>query len=199
MRWLKRISWVLMGTAILIVGYVGLLIGYQSYQQHRLTAAWDHDHPLIADAKPAAVSSIQALHPHLADGATLGRLSMSSVGFTAMVTEGSDSGFLSSGPGHDNRTAYPGERGTIVIGNHNGFSFSWNALKVGDPVVVEVAYGRYHYSITKRYIIDGGDTTAIARPRNGETLMLTTCWPLWAGSFAHQRLVFEAVPAGANG
>jgi LPXTG-site transpeptidase (sortase) family protein len=190
-----------MGSAILLVGYVGLLMGYESYEQHRLASAWDRDHPAATISDATIASSGIALfnrHPHLSDGETFGRLTLSSVGFNAMVTEGSDSGFLSSGPAHDDRTAYPGESSTILIGNHNGFSFSWNSLKVGDPVVVEMAYGRYHYTISKRYIVDGGDTTVVDRPRSGETLLLSTCWPLWAGSFAHQRLVFEAVPAGAG-
>lgn len=188
-----------MGLAIVIVGYVGVLIGYQSYQQHRLSSAWDRDHPTISDANLAA-SGIGLLnhHPHLGDGEAIARLKLPSVGFNAIVTEGSDSTWLSSGPGHDDRTAYPGEGGTVVIGNHNGFSFSWNDLKVGDSVVLEMSYGRFHYNISKRYIVDGGDTTVVDKPRAGETLLLTTCWPLWQGSFAHQRLVFEAVTAGTK-
>jgi sortase A len=194
-RWLRHLSWALMGLAVLVLGYAGLLIGYQSYEQHRLASAWAHDHPTasIFDAN-AVASGVANLHPHLAAGSSLAKLLIPSVGFEAIVTEGADSGFLSSGPGHDERTAYPGEGGVVVIGNHNGLSFSWNGIKAGDQVMVEMGYGRYRYTVTDRSIVEGDDTSVISRPRSGEALLLTTCWPLWKGSFAGQRLVIEAVP-----
>ena len=121
-----------------------------------------------------AVSSVVALHPHLADGEAVAKLNIPTVGFSAIVTEGADSGLLSSGPGHDHRTAYPGEGGVVVIGNHNGLSFSWNGINPGDPVVLEMTYGRYRYTVTKRYSVDGDDTTVISQPRSSETLLLTS-------------------------
>ena len=198
-RWLRRISWVLMGTAVLIVGYVGTLIGYQSVEQHRLSSAWDHDHPAVADATPFPAPgtggpAIQvAPHAHLADGEPVGRLSIQSVGFSAIVTEGADSGILSAGPGHDDRTGYPGEGRLIVIGNHNGFSFSWDGVHTGDVITVEMAYGRYRYKVVKRSIVDG-DEAVLSEAPPGEVLDVSTCWPLWQGAFARQRLVFTAVP-----
>jgi sortase A len=188
-----------MGAAVVLVGYVALLIGYQSYQQHRLTGAWNSDHPVgsIADAtfNPNGAQAL-GFRPHLADGEPVARLRIPSIGFDAIVTEGANGGLLTSGPGHDDRTGYPGENRVILIGNHNGFSLSWNDIKPGARVVVEMAYGRYSYSITRRLIVDGDDTTVLSQGRSTETLLLSTCWPLWQGAIARQRLVFEAVPAG---
>ena len=195
--WLRRASWVFMGTAVLLIGYVGLLIGYESYQQHRLSS-------LFAERVPAATvhdvkftsATLPIQRPHLADGEPIAKVELPKVHFDAIVTEGSDSGILSSGPGHDDHTGYPGEGRLIVIGNHNGFSGSWGDMQVGDPIVVTMSYGRFHYTVTKREIVPGDDTSVVAKHfSDGETLVLSTCWPLWQGAFARERLVFEATPA----
>jgi sortase A len=190
-----------MSVAVVLVGYVGLLIGYESFQQHRLSADWDRAHPAasVVDHGPALSVDLATQRPHLADGQPLARLRLSSVGFDAIVTEGSDSGVLSSGPGHEDHTAYPGEGGLVLFSNHNGFSLSWGDVKVGDGVVVEMSYGRYRYTITDRSIVSGGDSSILHRPHSGEVLYLSTCWPLWQGAFARDRLVFQAVPAPAQG
>jgi len=58
---------------------------------------------------------------------------------------------------------------------------------------VEMPYGRYHYKVVKRTIVDG-DEAVLSEAPPGEMLDVSTCWPLWQGSFARQRLVFSAVP-----
>jgi LPXTG-site transpeptidase (sortase) family protein len=185
-----------MGIAVLIVGYVGTLVGYESYEQHKLLSAWDSSHPSVNDAQPVSSDVFVTKHPHLADGESIFKLAVPAINFTAVVTEGADRGILSSGPGHDDHTDYPGEGGLILIGNHNGFSSSWNDVHAGDTVTLDTAYGRFFYKINQRYIRDGNDRSYIDHPKdgNGEVLELVTCWPLWQGAFAPQRLVFEAVP-----
>src|SRR5258708_3714960 len=129
-RWLRRTSWALMSVGVLLIAYVGVLVGYQSYQQHRLESAWNTAHPAgsVADAAPITASAgavaFTQLQPHLADGQSLARLRIPRIGFEAIVSEGSDTGILSAGPGHENHTGYPGEGRIILIGNHNGFSLS---------------------------------------------------------------------------
>lgn len=198
-RWLRRASWGFMGTAVLLVGYVGLLVGYQSYQQHRLSAIFDQR---VGSAAPKDVfltgaGGTPSIRPHLADGEPIARLQIARIGFNAVVVEGDDGGVLSSGPGHDDHTSYPGEGGLVLIGNHNGFSMSWGDLHAGDEVVMTTDYGRFHYRIQSRRIVDGGDNALVQQHFSGEHLYLTTCWPLWAGAFAHQRLVFDATPETA--
>jgi LPXTG-site transpeptidase (sortase) family protein len=185
-----------MGIAVLIVGYVGTLVGYESYQQHRLLTAWDTSHASVSDAQPVGNGVFVTKHPHLADGEPMAKLSVPAINFTAVVTEGADRGILSAGPGHDDHTDYPGEGGLILIGNHNGFSTSWNDVHNGAVVTLDTTYGRFHYKINQRYITDGSDRSYIDHPKNGsgEVVELVTCWPLWQGAFAPQRLVFEAVP-----
>jgi LPXTG-site transpeptidase (sortase) family protein len=199
-RWLRRTSWVLMGIAVLIVGYVGTLVGYESYSQHQLLSAWDQSHPAaVTDAQPVSSGVFVTRHPHLADGQPIAKLSVPAIQFDAVVTEGADRGILSTGPGHDDHTAYPGEGGLILIGNHNGLSTSWADVHPGDVVVLDTTYGRYRYRIDQRYIVDGSVRGYIDHPKdgNGEVLELVTCWPLWQGALAPQRLVFEATPVSS--
>jgi LPXTG-site transpeptidase (sortase) family protein len=198
-RWLRRSSWVLMGIAVLIVGYVGTLVGYESYQQHKLLSAWDSGHAAVTDVQQTGSGVFVTRHPHLADGEPMAKLTVPAINFTAVVTEGADRGILSAGPGHDDHTDYPGEGGLILIGNHNGFSTSWGDVKSGSTVTVDTTYGRFHYRINQRYITDGSDRSYIDHPKDGsgEVLEMVTCWPLWQGAFAPQRLVFEAVPVNA--
>ncbi|MEA2614359.1 MAG: sortase [Chloroflexota bacterium] len=199
-RWLRRSSWVLMGIAVLIVGYVGTLVGYESYAQHNLLSAWDTSHAGVNDAQQVGNSVFVTRHPHLTDGEPMAKLSVPRINFTAVVTEGADRGVLTAGPGHDNHTDYPGEGGLILIGNHNGFSTSWSDVHTGDIVGVDTTYGRFHYRITQRYITSGTDRSYIDHPRSGtgEVLELVTCWPLWQGAFAPDRLVFEATPVNVQ-
>jgi sortase A len=191
-----------MSVGVLLVGYVGVLVGYQAVQQHRLESAWASSHPAgsIHDVTTASTATGTAafaqLQPHLADGQPLARLSIPRVGFSSIVTEGSDTGILSAGPGHDNHTGYPGEGRIILIGNHNGFSMSWGDLHAGDTIQLEMGYGRYTYTISKREVVDGNDQKVVRDPVPGEHLYLTTCWPLWQGALAGQRLVFIADLAG---
>jgi sortase A len=192
-----------MSVGVLLVGYVGVLVGYQSYQQHRLESAWASAHPAgsVHDATVASATTaagFSQLQPHLADGQPLAKLNIPRIGFEAIVTEGSDSGVLSSGPGHENHTGYPGEGRIILIGNHNGFSLSWGDLHEGDTLQLEMGYGRYSYKISKREIVNGNDQQVVRSPEPGEHLYLTTCWPLWQGALAGQRLVFIADPAGGK-
>ena len=199
--WQRALRWTsigLMGLAILLVGYVGTLIGYQNYQQHRLNNLFN-DRTATAGVHDVLRSAAEqpVLRPHLDIGEPILKLDLPSVGFSAIVTEGADTGVLSGGPGHDIHTGYPGEGSLILIGNHNGFSMSWGDLKVGDHIVLTTSGdgARYTYGITGRSIVDGADQSVVdSRVHGKETLLLTTCWPLWQGSLARQRLVFDATP-----
>lgn len=190
--WLRRASWGVMGIAVLLLGYVVSLILAQNYQQGRLEQAWERSHPPVT---LVSVPGPPVHHAHLADGQAMARLLIPRIGFDAIVAEGADRGILSGGPGHEDHTAYPGEGGMVLISNHNGFSLSWGDIRIGDTVSVEMPYGTFRYVIQKRTIVSGGDTTVMGHVYKGETLLLSTCWPLWAGPLATDRLVFEAKPA----
>ena len=199
-RWLHRASWACFALAGMLVAYVGVSVGYQDVVQGQLSGAWSQQHPSasIPDVSTSTTTaSSMSLHlvPHQLDGQAIARLELPSIGFDAIVTEGDGRGILSGGPGHDDRTGYPSEGRLILFANHNGFSLSWGSLKPGDAVVVEMPYGRFHYTVVSRTIISGDDSAAINSAPAGEVVRLVTCWPLWEGALASQRLVLDAVPA----
>ena len=58
--------------------------------------------------------------------------------------------------------------------------------------------GLFSYRITGSEVTDPNDRTILV-PSTEHRLVLTTCWPLWAGAFATQRLIFFAVQMGPGG
>lgn|SRR5487761_1550552 len=190
-RRLRRVSWVLMAGAALIAIYVVSVTAFHNQAQQTLQKAWTRTHPSVA---LVSTGGAPVHHAHLADGQPIGRLIIPAISFNDIVAEGADRGILSGGPGHDDQTDYPGEGGLVLISNHNGFSGSWNDIHVGDTVEVEMSYGLFRYIVDARSIVSGNDTTVLGRAYPHETLLISTCWPLWAGAAATQRLVFEAHP-----
>jgi sortase (surface protein transpeptidase) len=65
-------------------------------------------------------------------------------------------------------------------------------------VRIDTGYGGYRYRIDNRSVVAGDDRGYIDRGRNGETLLLVTCWPLWQGALARERLVLEATPVAST-
>jgi sortase A len=117
------------------------------------------------------------------------------IGYSAMVHQGVSAGVLSHGPGHYPTTPWPGQPGNVGVAAHNVYWLSFNRLKVGDRVEFVTATGLYEYTITGSYVTQPGDKSVLA-PTTYPKLTLTTCWPLWAGAFATQRLIFTAKEIG---
>jgi LPXTG-site transpeptidase (sortase) family protein len=120
------------------------------------------------------------------------------LGYSAMVHQGVSLKNLSSGPGHYPTTAWPGKPGNVGVAAHNVYWLSFNRLKVGDRVEIQTQHGLYVYEVTGSKVTDPNDRTVLAATRD-DRLTLTTCYPLWAGAFATQRLIFFAREIGAVG
>lgn len=113
------------------------------------------------------------------------------LGYRATVLEGVDDSVLERGPGHYPSTSWPGQQGTVGVAAHNVYWMNFGQLKPGDLVEIQTRRAVYDYRITGSRVTDPGDRTVLVR--GGEhRLALTTCYPLWAGAFATQRLVFFA-------
>jgi len=115
--------------------------------------------------------------------------------YSADVLEGVDTKVLTRGPGHYPTTAWPGREGTVGVAAHNVYWLSFNRLKVGDRVELQTRHGLFVYEITGSKITDANDF-AVLHSSTEHKLALTTCYPLWAGVFATQRLVFFAREIG---
>ena len=77
--------------------------------------------------------------------------------------------------------------GTVGIAAHNVYWIDFGELRPGDGLAVETRYGAFRYRVTGARVVAASDRTVLA-PEDGRQVTLTTCWPLWAGQFATQRL-----------
>lgn len=122
-------------------------------------------------------------------------MSIPALGYKSTVYEGVDSKTLLKGPGHYPTTAWPGHPGNVGVAAHNVYWIAFNRLKVGDKVEITTRRGLFVYEITGTRIVDPSDAH-ILDSTDAHQLTLTTCWPLWAGAYATQRLIFFAKEIG---
>jgi sortase A len=112
--------------------------------------------------------------------------------YFAAVREGVDSTILYAGPGHYPGTVWPGDQGSVGVAAHNVYWINFPVLKKGDEVDLQTRYGTYKYTVTGSKIVNPDNRTVLVSDAPGYHLVLTTCWPLWAGAFATQRYVIFA-------
>ena len=112
--------------------------------------------------------------------------------YFAAVREGVVSKILYSGPGHYPGTVWPGDQGTVGVAAHNVYWINFPQLALRDEIDLETRYGTYRYRVTGSRVVNPDDRTVVVPDDPGYHLVLTTCWPLWAGAFATQRYVIFA-------
>jgi sortase A len=108
------------------------------------------------------------------------------------VVEGTNTDDLRKGPGHFPETHFPGEGGTVAIAGHRTtYLAPFNAndkLKPGDPIVLDMPYGRFTYAVEKTKIVSPNDISVIDRVPGAERLVLSACHPKYSAS--HRIIVF---------
>jgi sortase A len=112
--------------------------------------------------------------------------------YFAAVREGVDTTILYSGPGHYPGTVWPGDQGTVAVAAHNVYWINFPELAVRDEIDIETRYGTFRYRVTGSRIVSPDDRTVVVAAEPGYHLVMTTCWPLWAGAFATKRYVIFA-------
>jgi sortase A len=128
------------------------------------------------------------------DGNPIGRLRMPTLHRDYVVVEGTNLGDLRKGPGHYPETPLPGEGGTVAVAGHRttyGAPFrNVDSLKRGDPLIMDMPYGRFTYRVDKIQIVNP-DALWIIRKRKNEQLVLSACHPLY--SAAQRIIVFSTL------
>jgi sortase A len=119
------------------------------------------------------------------EGDAIGRISIPSIGVSEFVVEGTDTANLRKGPGHYPSTPLPGERGTAAIAGHRttyGAPFRrLDDLRPGEPVAVDLPYGRFVYRVERIRIVDDQDLSVLRRV-GYDRLVLTACHPLYSAA-----------------
>ena len=181
MRALGRV--LIVAGLVLLAGFGGD-VGLGLWHAHGLDQSWSRQ---VAAAPPPALPDAHRLDPRPVDGVDFA-IEVPKLGYRAAVAEGVDVGTLAGGPGHYPGTAWPGQDGDVGVAAHNVYWIQFNDLQPGDQVMLDTRWGTYTYRITGRKIVWPDDRTILV-PTPTPRLTLTTCWPLWAGAFATQRLI----------
>ncbi len=179
---------VLLGVATCLVPFA--LVGYGMWQEQQLTQNWATTLRVGDSPAPASSAVVQAPPPPSTPQAAFA-IRVPKIGYYAAVQEGVSPNLLATGPGHYPNTAMPGSPGLVGIAAHNTFWIPFGRLGPGDVITLETQHGNFDYHVTGTRIVQPDDRSVLARVA-GYRLALTTCWPLWAGNLARQRLVMFA-------
>lgn len=204
-RWRKRLTVKTVALGLIAAGVLLCLVpfgmlGYGIWQENQLTQSWKQsDIPQSAatatpDSTPAAATAVAPTPTPVrstALDAALFAMQVPKLNYFAAVRQGVSLGILASGPGHYPGTVMPGQPGLVGIAAHNTYWIPFGGLGPGDTVILQTHGSTFNYRITGRKIVNPDDRTVLI-PTSTPTLVLTTCWPLWAGDLASQRLVFFA-------
>jgi sortase A len=135
-------------------------------------------------------------------GQPIGRIELPTIGASFVVVQGTDSASLRKGPGHYPSTSFPGLGETTAIAGHRTTYLApfhdVNELRRGQPVVLEMPYGRFTYAVQQVRIVSP-NATWIERDVGYDRVVLSACHPLYSAAkrivvFARLRSV---APRGA--
>ncbi|MEA2159865.1 MAG: sortase [Solirubrobacteraceae bacterium] len=125
-------------------------------------------------------------------GAAIGRITISKIGASYDIVQGTDTSSLQKGPGHYPATALPGLGQTVAVAGHRTTYLApfrhIDALGQGDQILVKMPYARFTYVVQRRKIVL---PTALWVLKNVgyDRLVLSACNPLYS---AAQRIIVFA-------
>jgi sortase A len=146
----------------------------------------------LPDPKRRLSFSARAAGRRSEEGDPVARIRAEAIGLETVIVEGTGGTTLRKGPGHYPDTPLPGQSGTVAIAGHRttyGAPFRRvDDLDVGDPIELELPYGRFVYRVERTRIVP---PTAlwVTRKVAYDRLVLTACHPLYS---AAERIVVFA-------
>jgi sortase A len=173
------------GLVLILTFAYGMWNGFE--QQQQLNQQWQGQGSLYAP--PGALDHKWLQHP--VNGIDFA-IRVPKLKYFAAVKEGISTTVLYSGPGHYPGTVWPGDQGSVGVAAHNVYWINFPTLKAGDEIDLETRYGTYRYTVTGSKVVNPDNRTVLVSDAPGYHLVLTTCWPLWAGAFATQRYIVFA-------
>ena len=195
-RFLRLLAFLLLVSGLGLVAGALIAIGYAINHQYQLNQHWQQT---IASAPPPRQAKepppASMLHP--VNGVDFA-IRVPKIDYFAAVQEGVSSNILDIGPGHYPETKWPGQVGTVGVAAHNTYWLKFADLKAGDAVILETRYGTFRYRVTGTRLVLPDDRTVLVPNTRDRRLTLTTCWPLWAGAWATQRLIIFTVEVSPN-
>ena len=138
-----------------------------------------------ADSARRAEKLADLFAKRLEEGKPIGRIEIPSIDADYVVVEGTAEADLERGPGPYPDAGLPGQGRTVAIAGHRttyGAPFNEiDKIDAGDPIVLEMPYGKFTYEVTDTRIVDP-DQTGIVDDVGHERLVLTSCHPLYSAA-----------------
>ncbi len=124
----------------------------------------------------------------------VGEFTIPRLKLSAMIVEGTSTARLSRGVGHVSGSAFPGERGNVVLAAHRDTYFrGLRGVVRGDRVILTTPDGVFHYRVDSTLVVRPDRTDLIERTSTSE-LTLVTCYPFhWIGP-APDRFIVRSSP-----
>jgi sortase A len=148
----------------------------------------------VAEEKRLIARLARRYQRQLGVGDPVGRLRVPRLGLNVILVNGTDHASLAKGPGRDPRTYVPGEGQLVYIAGHRTTYLApfaqIQSLRRGDPVTIEVPYGRFVYRVRNSVVVPAGDLARL-QSHAREVVVLQACHPRF---FATHRYLVYAVP-----
>jgi sortase A len=177
LRWIEYACWI---AAVVLLGWFLYVLAdtliFQAVQSRRL----------------AAMRSQTAAPVQMHTGELFGKLTIPSIGVSAIILEGDDDATLRHAVGHIPGTSLPDGSGTVGLAAHRDTFFrDLGRLHENEMIVIETPAGTYHYRVATISIV-GPDNVDVLRPQGRAALTLVTCYPFHYIGSAPQRYVVTA-------
>jgi sortase A len=118
-------------------------------------------------------------------GQGIGRMHIDRMNLDIVLVQGTDTASLQKGPGHYEKTAFPGQGSTIGVAGHRTTYLApfrhINDLEAGDQIRLEMPYGVFTYTVMRHEIVDPSDVQ-IVKPVGFEELVMTACHPVYSAA-----------------
>lgn len=198
-RWWRRIGLALVAIGIVVCLTPLAYLAYGNWQQSQINRQWQQEtqharnHPAANVPTSPAPSGSQKKSGSAGAGSNLlFAIRVPKIGYWAAVQQGVSTSVLYAGPGHYPQTVLPGQPGTVGVAAHNDYWIKFGQLGTGDQIELQTQTQTYSYTVTHTQVVAPDDVAVLASNPQQHQLVLTTCWPLWAGALARQRLVIFA-------
>ena len=144
-----------------------------------------HQLARIAGRRHRIAFLARSLRRHAAEGTAVGRIRIPRLGASFVVVKGTSAADLRKGPGAYAQAPLPGAPGTAAIAGHRTTHLApfrhIDALRQGDPIVIEMPYGTFTYRVQHTRIVDA-HALWILRRMPYDRLVLSACHPLFSAS-----------------
>jgi sortase A len=134
--------------------------------------------------------------PGLEPGGLIGRISVTRLGVSVIVMEGTDGQTLRRAAGHISGTALPGEQGNVGIAAHRDTFFRpLRGIRKDDVITITTSRGNYRYRVVSTRVVDPDDISVLNSDGSG-VLTLVTCYPFNFIGSAPNRFIVRAEQIG---